>query len=170
LSGVVIEVPPLRAREGDVVQLADRIAGRVACDLGRAGLALSDEARSALASHPWPGNVRELENVVREAVLYAEGPTVAAADVRAALALRAGRSAEAAGAAELVECLRRCGGNVTRAAHELISQPTRSYALARSRPRVRHVPSAAGARARRAGRGGRPLACSAGGADVAAAG
>ena len=78
-----------------------------------------------LASYPWPGNVRELENVVREAVLYAEGAEITAADVRGALAPRAGRIAEAAGAAELVECLRRCAGNVTRAAHELgVSRPT----------------------------------------------
>ena len=125
LSGVVVEVPPLRARDCDLMQLADRIAGRMASDLGRAGFSLSDEARSALASHPWPGNVRELENVVREAVLYAEGPIVTAADVRAALALRVGRNAEPAGAAEIVECLRRCDGNVTRAAHELgVSRPT----------------------------------------------
>jgi two-component system, NtrC family, response regulator len=125
LSGVVVDVPPLRARGGDVVQLADRIAGRMACDLGRAGLALSEEARSVLTAYAWPGNVRELENVIGEAVLYAEGPAVTAADVRAALALRTGRSAEMAGATELVECLRRCDGNVTRAAHELgVSRPT----------------------------------------------
>jgi transcriptional regulator with GAF, ATPase, and Fis domain len=125
LSGVVVEVPPLRARDTDVVQLADRIAARMACELGRNGLTLTDEARSALASHAWPGNVRELENVVREAVLYAEGEEVTAADVRAALAPRAGGRGPSAGAAELGECLRRCGGNLTRAARELgISRPT----------------------------------------------
>jgi transcriptional regulator with GAF, ATPase, and Fis domain len=125
LSGVVVEVPPLRARAGDVVELADRIAARAAAELGRGGLALGDDARGALAGHGWPGNVRELENVVREAVLYAEGPEVTAADVRAALLPRTAGRAAAAGAAELVECLRRCGGNVTRAAHELgVSRPT----------------------------------------------
>jgi two-component system NtrC family response regulator len=125
LSGVVVDVPPLRARDGDVVQLADRIAGRAACSLGRAGLALSEEARTVLAGYAWPGNVRELENVIGEAVLYAEGPAVTATDVRTALALRTGRSAEMASATELVECLRRCDGNVTRAAHELgVSRPT----------------------------------------------
>jgi two-component system NtrC family response regulator len=125
LAGVVVEVPPLRAREGDVLALADRIAARVARDLGCTGLALTDEARAALAVHTWPGNVRELENVVREAVLYAEGSTVTAADVRAALGPRTVGTAVAAGAAELVACLTRCGGNVTRAAHELgISRPT----------------------------------------------
>ena len=125
LSGVVVEVPPLRARDGDVVELADRIAARVAGDLGRTGLGLADDARAALGSHAWPGNVRELENVVREAVLYAEGPAVTAGDVRGALQPRAGLRPAIAGAVELVECLRRCGGNLTRAARELgISRPT----------------------------------------------
>ncbi len=125
LSGVVIEVPPLRDRDADALELADRIAARTACELGRPGLTLSGEARNALAGHPWPGNVRELENVVREAVLYAEGPVVSASDVRVVLAARAGGAMPAVGAAELVDCLRRCDGNVTRAAHELgVSRPT----------------------------------------------
>ncbi len=125
LSGVVVEVPPLRQREDDVVELADAIAGRMARDLGRVGLALTAEARAALAGYLWPGNVRELENVVREAVLYAEGEEVNAADVRAALGPRTNDGAPAAGAAEIVECLKRCDGNVTRAAHELgVSRPT----------------------------------------------
>ncbi len=125
LSGVVVDVPPLRARQDDVVELADRIAGRMACELGRAGLRLTDEARSALVGYPWPGNVRELENVVREMVLYADGSTVTAADVQSALGPRTGAGTIAVGAAELVACLRRCDGNVTRAAHELgVSRPT----------------------------------------------
>ncbi len=125
LSGVVIEVPPLRARDADVAELADRIAGRVARELGRVGLALTDEARDVLVAYPWPGNVRELENVVREVVLYAEGASVTAADVRAALGPRSTTSVAGVGAAELVDCLRRCDGNVTRAAHELgVSRPT----------------------------------------------
>jgi len=125
LSGVVVEVPPLRARDADVLELADRIAARVAADLARNGLGLTDDARTELARHPWPGNVRELENVVREAVLYAEGPAVTAGDVRGALRPRAGLRPAIAGAPELVDCLRRCGGNLTRAARELgVSRPT----------------------------------------------
>ena len=125
LSGVVIEVPPLRARDRDVALLAEGIAGRAARELARASLVLDAAAKAALAAHPWPGNVRELENVVREAVLYAEGPTITAADVAAALRLRAGEGGGADCGGELVECLRRCAGNVTRAAHELgVSRPT----------------------------------------------
>jgi len=125
LSGVVIEVPPLRERGDDVVELADRIAARTARDLGRSGIAFSAEARAALAAHGWPGNVRELENVVREVVLYAESACVTGSDVRLVLAARNAGAAGAVGAGELVECLRRCDGNVTRAAHELgMSRPT----------------------------------------------
>ncbi|MCC6849983.1 MAG: sigma-54-dependent Fis family transcriptional regulator [Deltaproteobacteria bacterium] len=149
LSGVVIEVPPLRDRADDVMALADRIAARTARDLGRPGLALDEPARRTLAAYAWPGNVRELENVVREVVLYADGAEIGAADVRLALAARSARSVGGPGAAELVACLRRCGGNVTRAAHELgVSRPTlykrlrdRGLECASFRP-----PSAAGRR------------------------
>jgi len=50
---------------------------------------------------------------------------VTAGDVRAALAPRAGVRPAPAGAGELAECLRRCDGNLTRAARELgVSRPT----------------------------------------------
>jgi transcriptional regulator of acetoin/glycerol metabolism len=50
---------------------------------------------------------------------------VGAGDVRAALQPRAGLRPALGDAAELAECLRRCGGNLTRAARELgVSRPT----------------------------------------------
>ena len=69
LSFEVITLPPLRAREGDVLVLADHFAQRMAAELGwRSWPGWSSRAMAALEAHDWPGNVRELRNVVERAV------------------------------------------------------------------------------------------------------
>ncbi|EZP71180.1 Psp operon transcriptional activator [Novosphingobium resinovorum] len=69
LSFEVITLPPLRAREGDVAELADYYGRRMASELewGRFP-GFSGAAMEALEAHEWPGNVRELRNVVERAV------------------------------------------------------------------------------------------------------
>ena len=125
LSGFTVYVPPLREREADVTLLAELMIARFARDLDRPEPRLSDDARRMLCQHSWPGNVRELENVMREAVLYCDGPSITGGDVRAALDDRDGRTLGPDAPADLGDLLRRCAGNVTRAAHELgVSRPT----------------------------------------------
>ncbi|WP_067734438.1 phage shock protein operon transcriptional activator [Novosphingobium naphthalenivorans] len=69
LSFEVITLPPLRAREGDVFELADYYGRRMASELEWEGWpGFSEEAMDALEAHGWPGNVRELRNVVERAV------------------------------------------------------------------------------------------------------
>ncbi|NOU34319.1 MAG: sigma-54-dependent Fis family transcriptional regulator, partial [Polyangiaceae bacterium] len=68
-----VEVPPLRARGGDVLLLAEhflrlRAPGRI--------LSLSDAAVRVLTEAPFPGNVRELEALMARAALLAEGETI----------------------------------------------------------------------------------------------
>ncbi|MGN6327453.1 MAG: phage shock protein operon transcriptional activator [Rhodanobacter sp.] len=65
----VLTVPPLRARTGDVMQLAEHFAVNISRELGRDLFAgFSEAARAALIAYPWPGNVRELKNVVERSV------------------------------------------------------------------------------------------------------
>lgn len=69
LSFEVITLPPLRAREGDVHELADYYGRRMASELEWDGWpGFSESALAALEAHAWPGNVRELRNVVERAV------------------------------------------------------------------------------------------------------
>lgn len=69
LSFEVITLPPLRAREGDVAELADYYGRRMASELEWDRFpGFSDGAMEALEAHEWPGNVRELRNVVERAV------------------------------------------------------------------------------------------------------
>lgn len=65
----VITLPPLRAREQDILLLAEHFAISMAGELGR-GLfpGFTTRAREALLDYAWPGNVRELKNVVERCV------------------------------------------------------------------------------------------------------
>lgn len=66
LTVLVVEVPPLRQRLGDLVGLIERMLERFG-----GGVVLSREALAVLTGHRWPGNLRELENVLTEARKHA---------------------------------------------------------------------------------------------------
>jgi len=80
LSTLVIDVPPLRARRGDVALLARTFLQREVAKLGRT-LAFEPAALEALARLDWPGNVRELENAIVRLATLSVRPTIDAADV-----------------------------------------------------------------------------------------
>jgi psp operon transcriptional activator len=69
LSFEVVTLPPLRARAGDIMVLAEHFARRMAAELGwKQWPGFGPEAIDGLCEHRWPGNVRELRNVVERAV------------------------------------------------------------------------------------------------------
>ena len=74
LSVFPLEVPPLRARKGDIVPLAEHFLRVCSLKIGRAGLALSDAQRRQLTEYDWPGNVRELQHVIERAVILSPAP------------------------------------------------------------------------------------------------
>jgi psp operon transcriptional activator len=77
LSFEVLYLPPLRARQEDILLLANHFALRMAFELGRSQMpTLSSTVEAALEAHPWRGNVRELKNVVERAVYQASGDTI----------------------------------------------------------------------------------------------
>ncbi len=85
LDVVPLTLPPLRERPGDVEELARYFLARSAPRLGRAVTGFTPEAVELLRRHRWPGNVRELENVVEQALVFAEGELVTAAELPQAL-------------------------------------------------------------------------------------
>mgnify|MGYP001828592706 FL=1 len=76
LSVFPIEVPPLRERGDDVVQLAQHFLEQTCKDFGRETLTLSRAHTASLKAYGWPGNVRELKNVIERAVILSPGNTL----------------------------------------------------------------------------------------------
>lgn len=77
IAGVVVELPPLREREQDVLALAAMFLEAFANEQGwRGATPLAPGAVAVLHAHDWPGNVRELRNAIRRAALFA-GESVA---------------------------------------------------------------------------------------------
>ncbi len=135
LAEIVVDIPPLRDRNGDAVLLAHAFLRRFAQEQRRGTLTLGEDAIRAIEAHAWPGNVRELLNVVKRAAIMADGARVTAEDIglaapatdEGALAsdidLRAVR--EHAERQAIVTALSRTNGNMVRAAELLgVSRPT----------------------------------------------
>jgi two-component system response regulator HydG len=68
LNVITIELPPLRARENDVLLLAERFREQFAESTGKQIVGIATPAAKKLLSYPWPGNVRELRNCIERAV------------------------------------------------------------------------------------------------------
>ena len=73
LSGVDVQVPTLRERKADVIELAEYFLAR---HRGARPLRLSAVVADALVTYDWPGNVRELERVMERVVALAETDTI----------------------------------------------------------------------------------------------
>jgi two-component system response regulator PilR (NtrC family) len=67
VSVIPMELPPLRERKGDIVELAQYFIGKHCTQTGR-DLSISPPAMRLLEAYSWPGNVRELEHTIERAV------------------------------------------------------------------------------------------------------
>jgi transcriptional regulator with PAS, ATPase and Fis domain len=126
LNGVDIQVPPLRHRREDVIELA-----RYFLERHRAfrPLSLSTAATDALLAYDWPGNVRELERVIERGVALAGGPFLELDDLPPGLlggyadvllpAVEARSTMRAWGSRYARLVLERCSNNKRQACREL---------------------------------------------------
>lgn len=78
LESLRAELPPLRARHGDVALLAERYIRRFA---SASPPAMAASAVDRLVAHAWPGNVPELRAVVERAVARAADAASAVIDI-----------------------------------------------------------------------------------------
>jgi len=76
LSVFPIEVPPLRERREDVLQLAQNFLEQTCNEFGRTMLGFTRAQADAIRAYDWPGNVRELKNVIERAVILSHGNTL----------------------------------------------------------------------------------------------
>jgi len=136
LGVVLIKVPPLRERKGDIIVLATFFLKRY-CDLySKRFRGFNSAAIDSMETYGWPGNIRELENKIQRAVLLSEGPLVESHDLGFDGLLTTPRKVnpdfrtlkEAKECVEkevVVFSLERNAGNIAKSAEELgISRPT----------------------------------------------
>ncbi len=81
ISGLTINLPPLRERGADISLLADFFLER-ANKNGPHSKTLSESARALLASYRWPGNIRELKTLMERLNLLSDAETLTVANVR----------------------------------------------------------------------------------------
>jgi two-component system, NtrC family, response regulator len=134
LAEIVVEIPPLRERQGDAVLLSNAFLRRYAGEQRRPQLGLREDAVMAIEAYRWPGNVRELQNLMKRAVIMTDGDRVSAKDLNLpqpkedaadllSLDLRTAR--DRAERQAVVTALARTDGNIVRASELLgISRPT----------------------------------------------
>jgi len=143
LAVVVIDIPPLRTRRGDIPALVRHFNARLSTEYGLSEREISPEAMDLLMRYDWPGNVRELENAIERAFALGAGATITPDDLPphlvsgetdAAVSARPGAGSldetiAAVERAALVEALRRSGNNRARAAKELGIERKKLYRL-----------------------------------------
>ncbi|MBV1881841.1 MAG: sigma-54 dependent transcriptional regulator [Pseudomonadales bacterium] len=72
LHVVELKLPPLRAREEDILILATHLLDSTCLRLNKPSMHFSEEARSAINAYKWPGNVREMENAIERAIILTD--------------------------------------------------------------------------------------------------
>ena len=133
LAVVVIQLPSLLEREGDVLFLAKAFLRKFAAETKRNILGFNRQALQAISRYTWPGNVREMENRVQRAVIMADGRHITVADLDlASVEVASGfqgqtlkESRERLEKDMIQRSLERNKGKITSVAEELgISRPT----------------------------------------------
>ena len=82
INVIEVNVPALRERPEDIMDLVEHILAGLAQRAGGTHASLSDEAARTLSAYSFPGNVRELENILERAVTMCEGATIQLGDLR----------------------------------------------------------------------------------------
>jgi DNA-binding NtrC family response regulator len=154
LNVVPIFLPPLRERKGDIPLLAMTFLGRFCKKLEVPVKGFTSEAMAQMESYAWPGNVRELRNIVERMAILCDSQGIELrhlpAEIRQAAATgtvtslphnwddfkKLKQQVREAAVEDLerrflTEALRRCDGNVSRAAEEIGIQRPNLHALMR---------------------------------------
>ncbi|HWR83308.1 MAG TPA: sigma-54 dependent transcriptional regulator [Candidatus Deferrimicrobium sp.] len=94
LNVIMINLPPLSERTGDVLLLAEKFIEKFSRKTGKQVKNIDSEAAAILAGYDWPGNVRELENVIERAVVLSSSDCITRRDL-AGLSVRGQASPQA---------------------------------------------------------------------------
>lgn len=146
---VPLELPPLRQRGQDIIELAKHFLTKYAKEEKKPFKSFSEDAEGVLLNYDWPGNIRELQNVVRNAVIMnndtavtpdmlilsrltaasqpAEGGSVSCRTTAGSLTISLDQSFEAIERKVIESAIHFCGGSIPKAASMLELSPSTIY-------------------------------------------
>lgn len=81
LSEIVVDIPPLREREGDIMTIASTLLQRYCQENRCKEKHFSKDAALAMENYGWPGNIREMENRIKRAVILSANNSITTAEL-----------------------------------------------------------------------------------------
>lgn len=81
LNTVPIQIPPLRQRKEEILEIAQRVLEDTCKEYDFAKKSISEEAKEALLDYDYPGNIRELISIVQRACILSEGDEISSDDL-----------------------------------------------------------------------------------------
>lgn len=127
LGVFIMDIPPLRERQGDIELLANYYIKTLCQEWDEPRREITKKALKQLESYNWPGNVRELENAIERALIFTKGPlteesfclgssTPMAEQITRSLQEISAEATKEAEVAAIVKTLRHTSGNRSKAA------------------------------------------------------
>jgi DNA-binding NtrC family response regulator len=118
INVVSIDMPDLKDRSDDIVELAALFMDQMSKTLALPGLELDEETLLKLCRYDWPGNVRELRNTIERSVILGEFPEEFAGAGQVT-GMQAIESLDLVTQRHIVQVLDSCGGNRAEASRRL---------------------------------------------------
>jgi len=81
LNTIPLQIPPLRERKDEILEIADKILQENCKKYDFASKTFSQEATEELQTYQWPGNIRELISVVERAVILSDTDEISTEDL-----------------------------------------------------------------------------------------
>ena len=142
INTIQIELPPLRERGNDIIELADFFLKKFILKYNKPDLRINHQAYDKLMRYTWPGNIRELQNTIEKAVILCDTSVVKPEDLY--LKPAGNISPESLPTLEAMEeklismAIERNNGNLTAAAEQLgITRQTLYNKFRKNKPDVK---------------------------------
>jgi DNA-binding NtrC family response regulator len=125
INTVEIEIPPLREKREDIPPLANHFLTHYSRKYRKEKLIMPEQVIKRIQNYDWPGNIRELQHAIERAVIMSDGKALKIGDfqfsVRDSQAdiIRDNYNLEVLEKWAIDRCLKKHGGNVSKAAAEL---------------------------------------------------
>ncbi len=81
LNTIPLQIPPLRERKEEILQIADTILQQVCTKYELPPKTFDEDAKEQLLAYEWPGNIRELISVVERAAILSDGDAITPQDL-----------------------------------------------------------------------------------------